>query len=155
LYRSSAEVLCVARDLCGVTRPECVVDQVNFKTQFVGTPFPWHQDASFLKPLARGRFERWGGMNAVIALDASDPGNGGFTVLGRTHTTGESKELRDAYDTSGVSDALGLFDESRLTCEALRPGDGVFFHPMLAHGSGANLSERRRRIATLWFVGSD
>ena len=56
MYRSSAEVLCVARDLCGVTRPECVVDQVNFKTQFVGTPFPWHQDASFLKPLARGRF---------------------------------------------------------------------------------------------------
>lgn len=50
--------------------------------------------------------------------DASDSGNGGFAVLGRTHTTGESKELRDAYDASGVSNALGLFDESRLTCEA-------------------------------------
>lgn len=49
--------------------------------------------------------------------DASDSGNGGFTVLGRTHEKGESKELRDAYDTSGVSDELGLFDESRLSCE--------------------------------------
>ena len=50
--------------------------------------------------------------------------------------TGEAKELRDAYDTSGASDELRLFDESRLACESLRPGDGIFFHPMLAHGSG-------------------
>jgi len=150
-----AGVLSVAQDICGVQRPACMVDQVNLKTPLVGTPFPWHQDASFLKPVARARFEHWGGVNAVIALDASGPGNGGFAVLGRTHGAGESTALRDAYDTSGVSDALGLFDESRLTCATLQPGDGVFFHPMLAHGSGPNASARRRRIATLWFVGSD
>ena len=71
----------------------------------------------------------------------------------RSLSTGEAKELRDAYDTSGASDDLRLFDESSLTCKTLRPGDGIFFHPMLAHGSGANTSDRRRRIATLWFVG--
>lgn len=91
----------------------------------------------------------------MVALDASDPGNGGFTVLGRTHTSGEQRALRDAYDTSGSSDALRLFDESFLYCATLAPGDAVFFHPMLAHGSGSNSSDRRRRIATLWFVGSE
>jgi hypothetical protein len=56
--------------------------------------FPWHQDASFLKPLARARFEAHGGVNVVVALDQSEPGNGGFTVLGRTHRAGEPTALR-------------------------------------------------------------
>ena len=64
---------------------------MNPKAPRVGTPFPWHQDASFLKPLARKRLEQWGGVNAVIALDTSDEANGGFTVLGRTHTSGKKK----------------------------------------------------------------
>ena len=64
----------------------------------------------------------------------------------------EARALRDAYDTSGASDALGLFDESKRVVPALEPGDAVFFHPLLAHGSGPNESERRRRIATLWYV---
>ena len=36
-------ILRVARELCHVSRPECVVDQVNMKSPGVGTPFPWHQ----------------------------------------------------------------------------------------------------------------
>ena len=63
------------------------------------------------------------------------------------------KTLRDAYDgaTEPVA-ALAVFDESFRRCPRLRPGDAVFFHPMLAHGSGRNVSARRRRIATLWYV---
>jgi hypothetical protein len=61
---------------------------------------------------------------------------------------------RDAYDgVPSSSDGLGLFDLTRLRCEALAPGDAMFFHPALAHGSGENTSAERRRIATLWFVG--
>jgi len=142
----------------------CAVDQVNTKAPFSeGSGFAWHQDASFLKPLARAEFDLFGGVNVVVAMDASDSQNGGFEVLGRTHREGEApKSLRDAYDgavesVSALQNVAGtkkkaLFDESFRVCPALLPGDAVFFHPMLAHGSGRNASARRRRIATLWYV---
>ena len=142
----------------------CAVDQVNTKAPFSeGSGFAWHQDASFLKPLARAEFDLFGGVNVVVAMDVSDSQNGGFEVLGRTHENGEApKSLRDAYDgavesVSALQNVAGtkkkpLFDESFRVCPALLPGDAVFFHPMLAHGSGRNASARRRRIATLWYV---
>ena len=142
----------------------CAVDQVNTKAPFSeGSGFAWHQDASFLKPLARCEFDAHGGVNVVVAMDVSDSRNGGFEVLGRTHCDGEApKSLRDAYDgavesVSALQNVAGtkkkpLFDESFRVCPALLPGDAVFFHPMLAHGSGRNASARRRRIATLWYV---
>ena len=137
---------------------------MNTKAPFSeGSGFAWHQDASFLKPLARDALNRNGGVNVVVAMDASDAGNGGFEVLGRTHVRGEApKTLRDAYDgavesVSALQNVAGtekkpLFDESFRVCPTLLPGDAVFFHPMLAHGSGRNPSARRRRIATLWYV---
>ena len=142
-------------DSAPVLTLRCAVDQVNTKAPFSeGSGFAWHQDASFLKPLARDALNRNGGVNVVVAMDASDAGNGGFEVLGRTHVRGEApKTLRDAYDGSTEPvEKLAVFDESFRRCPRLRPGDAVFFHPMLAHGSGRNASERRRRIATLWYV---
>jgi len=146
----------VASEICGVLGDvECVVDQVNLKPPRVGTGFPWHQDVSFLKPKAREQWEAFGGCNAVVALDRSDASNGGFTVLSGTHLAGERwAQLRDAYDGSPASDALDLFDTRLAVCEALDPGDALFFHPVLAHGSRENVSDARRRIATLWLVGS-
>jgi len=34
------------------------------------------------------------------------------------------------------------------------PGDTVFFHPLLIHGSGANLSERNRRSISVHYCNS-
>lgn len=34
------------------------------------------------------------------------------------------------------------------------PGDTVFFHPLLIHGSGANLSQRNRRSISVHYVNS-
>ena len=138
----------------------CAVDQVNTKApKSEGSGFAWHQDASFLKPLARTGFDAHGGVNVVVAMDRSDETNGGFEVLGRTHVRGEApKTLRDAYDgatepVAQLQRERALFDETFRRCPTLNPGDAIFFHPMLAHGSGRNASARRRRIATLWYVG--
>lgn len=162
--RDIALKVCLSSDMEELTL-RCAVDQVNTKAPFSeGSGFAWHQDASFLKPLARASFDARGGVNVVVAMDGSDSTNGGFEVLGRTHRDGEApKSLRDAYDgavesVSALQDVAKeegkkpLFDESFRVCPALRPGDAVFFHPMLAHGSGRNASARRRRIATLWYV---
>ena len=161
--RDIALKVCLSSDIELTLR--CAVDQVNTKAPFSeGSGFAWHQDASFLKPLARASFDARGGVNVVVAMDGSDSTNGGFEVLGRTHRDGEApKSLRDAYDgavesVSALQDVAKeegkkpIFDESFRVCPALRPGDAVFFHPMLAHGSGRNASARRRRIATLWYV---
>ncbi len=135
----------------GIASPRCVVDQVNPKLPVHGTGFPFHQDAGFLHGVAQRKLEAFGGVNVVIALDAADAGNGGFAVLGRTHGRGlVPGQYR--YDASQTLEQL--FDTSCRAVPALAPGDAVFFSPWLAHGSGPNPSARRRRLATLWFVGS-
>jgi hypothetical protein len=137
-----------ALESCGLAAPECLIDQVNFKLPRVGSGFPWHQDESFVFGDALRRVQQRGGVNLVIALDPADADNGGFEVLGRTHTQG----LLDVpYDFSTLNS--GRFDESRRVLMPLSPGDGLLFHPRLAHGSGPNRSERPRRLITLWFGG--
>jgi ectoine hydroxylase-related dioxygenase (phytanoyl-CoA dioxygenase family) len=140
-----------ATELCGVPAPRCVVDQANFKPARTGTGFPWHQDASFVFGDAKTKLKRYGGVNVVVALDSSDEHNGGFEVLSGTHT-GSLVDLHGVYDGGGSNDEL--FDLAGRTLPRLAPGDALLFHPLLAHGSGPNLSDRRRRLATLWFVGS-
>jgi ectoine hydroxylase-related dioxygenase (phytanoyl-CoA dioxygenase family) len=134
----------------GVAGARCVVDQVNLKAPRVGTGFPFHQDASFLHGDAARDLAAFGGVNVVVALDDADDENGGFVVLGGTHR--DFLEGQHGYDTSTMNE--GLFDASGRCVPALAPGDAVFFHPQLAHGSGPNRSDRRRRLATLWLVGS-
>lgn len=138
----------VALESCGLVAPVCLIDQVNFKLPRVGSGFPYHQDESFVFGDALRRVQQFGGVNLVIALDPADAENGGFEVLGRTHTQG----LLDVpYDFSTLN--LGQFDESRRVLMPLSPGDALLFHPRLAHGSGPNRSERPRRLITLWFGG--
>lgn len=135
----------------GLERPRVVVDQVNLKHPRTGTGFPYHQDAAFLRGDAQRDLRAYGGLNLVIALDAADAENGGFCVLGGTHLQGLKRD-QHGYDTSTTNE--GVFDERGTCVPALAPGDAVLFHPVLAHGSGRNLSARRRRLVTLWTVGS-
>lgn len=145
--RRDPELLATLSEL-GLENPKCLVDQVNLKLPRIGTGFPFHQDTYFVVGATKGRIERHGGMNLIIALDPADASNGGFEVLGRTHHT----EVKDfTYDLATMNE--GVFDESRREVCALQPGDGVIFHPLLAHGSGPNRSDSRRRIVTMWFRG--
>ena len=146
--RKDAGVLQVARDV-GLETPRCVVDQVTLKPAHVGTGFPFHQDAAFLHGDARAEVVRHGGVHVVVALDHANADNGGFEVLGRTHTSGLLPHT--SYDTSSRS--ANVFDESHHRLVPMAPGDVVLFHPLLAHGSGPNRSSADRRIVTLWFVG--
>lgn len=133
----------------GLKSPSCLVDQVNLKLPGIGTGFPYHQDAHFVVGSTQGRIERKGGLNMVIALDPSDAENGGFIVLGRTHTQGL---VEFPYDLASMNE--GVFDETHKVLVAMQPGDAVFFHPHLAHGSGPNPSSRQRRLVAMWFAGS-
>lgn len=132
----------------GLEAPKCLVDQINFKLPRRGTGFPFHQDAHFVVGATQGRLERHGGLNLVIALDDADASNGGFEVLGRTHQSGLKTF---PYDLASMNE--GIFDETHRTLVPMQPGDAVLFHPLLAHGSGPNRSDRPRRLITMWFRG--
>lgn len=132
----------------GLAAPKCLVDQVNLKLPRVGTGFPFHQDLHFLMGKTRGRVERHGGVNLVIALDPADAENGAMEVLGRTHLTLLDKPRYDASSTNE-----GVFDETFRALVPLAPGDALVFHPQLAHGSGLNRTDRQRRLVTLWYRG--
>ena len=131
------------------------VDQVNTKAPFSeGSGFAWHQDASFLKPLARDALDRNGGVNVVVAMDASDAGNGGFEVLGGTRTSAarapcSSRRVRRTRRNPVA--ALAVFDEPFRRCRACDRGTRPVFPPHArARRAGANVSARRRRIAAAW-----
>lgn len=145
--RTDPRVLALLAEL-GLQAPKCLVDQVNLKLPRVGTGFPFHQDVHFVIGKTRGRIERFGGVNLVIALDAADAENGAMEVLGRTH----HDEVKDVvYDASATNE--GVFDQTHRVLVPLAPGDALVFHPRLAHGSGLNRSDRQRRLATLWYRG--
>ena len=131
----------------GMPEARCVVDQVNLKLPRVGTTFPWHQDASFLAWRQRSEVEERGGCNVLIALDPADRENGTFEVLPGTHLQGVK-----SFDYDLAGDNPPAWDESGRVALDLSPGDAVFFHPYLAHGSGPNPSDRPRRCVTLWFI---
>lgn len=133
---------------CGLSAPQCLIDQVNFKLPLVGTCFPYHQDEAFLFGEALSRVQQFGGINLVIALDPADETNGGFEVLGRTHTNGIA-----TLDYDGSRMSRDVFDESYRALPPLAPGDAILFHPRLAHGSQSNRSHRPRRLVTLWYGG--
>lgn len=146
--RADERVLAMIRSF-GVHQPACQLDQLNLKLPRVGTGFPFHQDAQFLIGKTRGRIERHGGLNLIIALDRADARNGALEMLGRTHT---GPLLDIGYDTAGGN--RHPFDQTHRALIAMEPGDAVLFHPNLAHGSGPNRSPWPRRMVTLWFVGA-
>lgn len=146
--RKDLQLLDIARAI-GLKTPRCVVDQLTLKPAHVGTGFPFHQDAAFLHGDARAEVSTHGGVHVVIALDHATADNGGFEVLGRTHTSGLAPHT--SYDTSSRS--ANVFDETHHALVPMAPGDAVLFHPLLAHGSGPNRSSTDRRLVTLWFVG--
>lgn len=149
LLRHDERILEALRML-GMGEAYCTVDQVNLKLPRVGTSFPWHQDAAFLAWRQRSQIEERGGANIVIALDPADEENGTFEVLPGTHREG----VRDFdYDLAG--DNARAWDDSGRVALNLAPGDAVFFHPYLAHGSGPNRTERPRRCVTLWFIAGE
>jgi ectoine hydroxylase-related dioxygenase (phytanoyl-CoA dioxygenase family) len=145
--RANARLLATLEE-AGLSNPRCLVDHLNLKPARVGTGFPFHQDAQFLVGKTQGRLERQGGLNLIIALDPCDAENGAFEVLGRTHL---GPLVDFPYDMVNMNE--GLFDETHRALCPMRPGDAVFFHPRLAHGSGPNRSERPRRVVAMWFAG--
>ena len=126
-------------------------DKFNFKPARCGSGFRWHQDAPYWAHLPDAAHHVGERVNAMIALDDADAGNGCFRVIAGSHRRGALPGCReDGVLAPLFTDpkAIDFADERPLP---LRAGSLVFFHSHLVHGSAANRSDRPRRALVVTY----
>jgi phytanoyl-CoA hydroxylase len=112
---------------------------------------PYHQDASYFPFEPHDRC-----LGTWVALDRTGDDNGTISVIKGSHKWdilphAAPKGDNVNFGVFGVEGYDGHPDEVTLNME---PGDGVFFHSRLLHKTGANLSQRHRRVMTVHYASS-
>lgn len=152
-YARQPGVLAIARQLIGdepSTPLNVITTNVFNKPPGVDGRHPLHQDLRYfrLRP-ANGIVAAW------TALSPCTRESGCLAVLPRSHHAG----LREHGDPDWqfVNHAFYGIDgaprESRTYLD-MRPGDTVFFHPLLIHGSGRNRSSNFRRAISAHYAST-
>jgi len=99
---------------------------------------PWHQDAPYWP------FDSARTITAWLAIDDADVGNGAMQVVPRSHLLGQL-DWRDAIGPTVLpTELLGVERYGRPVPFELRAGEISLHADLLAHGSPANHSMRRR-----------
>ena len=127
-------------------------DNLIWKPPHGTTSISWHQDYSYW-PLEAPK-----GITMWIALDDSDEENGCLIMSQRSHKRGECIPNDFITDTpaSWATDFPPLhIDPQSIHPLVLKQGMISVHHPLCAHTSGNNTSERHRRGWSLTFVEPD
>ncbi|XP_043488294.1 phytanoyl-CoA dioxygenase, peroxisomal-like [Polistes fuscatus] len=97
---------------------------------------------------------------AWTAIEPCDRLNGCLYVYPGTHTL--DKLYPHNYPPNSKSNLVNKFYHGILDFQPMekiyvpmQPGDTIFFHPLLIHGSGVNQSTRTRKAITCHYAGSD
>ncbi|XP_053620334.1 phytanoyl-CoA dioxygenase, peroxisomal-like [Plodia interpunctella] len=95
---------------------------------------------------------------AWTAVDHVDIDNGCLYVIPGSHKDNRIYEHGDVGITKkmyhGILNEEALAPESKRVHLEMSPGDTVFFHPLLIHGSGPNVSKNYRKSMTCHFASS-
>jgi ectoine hydroxylase-related dioxygenase (phytanoyl-CoA dioxygenase family) len=112
-----------------------------------GQPVLWHQDAAYwpLDPMEV--------VTVWLAVDASTPENGCLRIVPGSHlqATGALRSVTDIDNVLSSQTTLAV-DENSAVDVVLQPGDVEVHHPNVIHGSGPNLSTRRRAGLTIRYI---
>lgn len=143
-YGADPRLLSLAAQVLGTRELDQLINQAHFKRPGDGVAFPWHQDSAHRRfgtelwddVTGRGSF-----VEIVTALDDSDASNGGLSFLPGSNRLGH---LAPAPGVRSL-DASAL-DISTAVTPTLHAGSCVLFGPYTVHGSGANESDRPRRL---------
>ena len=124
--------------------------KVNMKAAWCGTAEYYHQDFAYWKD--RGYLHD-SMLSCMIFLDPHGPENAGLHVIPRTHTLGPIDHT-PFININGLAKAMvprdTLWDMAGkygLRAVEAEPGDALFFHASLIHGSSHNVSPHRRAVA--------
>ena len=121
--------------------------KINVKDSFQGTVWLWHQDYGYWM---------WDGVgptliSVMVLLDQATINNGCLLVAAGTHKWGRVEHYADevttsykqwCVDTGTLRDRLR---EEMIQPVTGKPGDVLFFHCNLLHGSGHNMSPLPRK----------
>ncbi|MDP6358790.1 MAG: phytanoyl-CoA dioxygenase family protein [Planctomycetota bacterium] len=113
------------------------------KTAQVGNPIPWHQDYAYWKQDGNQPLM----LNCQFAISESSKENGCIQFVPGSHRWGLQEHERERV-TFGVF-LKGHYQERKdAVAVEMGPGDGVFFGPLIIHGSAPNTSGRPRVMNT-------
>lgn len=134
-----------AATLAGVKGIRIWHDQALIKPPF-GNPTGWHLDNPYWSFSSRDALSIW------VALDDATLGNGCMWYLPGTHKTAR-------YDNAGIganmADLFKVYPEWRSIEPVACPcpaGSAVFHNGLVAHGAGANMTNRQRRAMTCAYM---
>jgi len=138
----SRSITVPAAELLGGPEMDQLINQAHIKNPGDGTTFHFHQDSYhrrygtelFTDVNGRGSF-----VQALTAVDAMSPDNGGLWVVPKSHLAGH-------IPTQDGRLPPGSFDANAAVPLTLAPGDTVLFGPFTVHGSGLNAGTTPRRI---------
>lgn len=141
-YGADERFVGVAERVLGARPVVQLIQQAHYKLPGDGVDFAWHQDASnrrygtdrFVDVNGRGSF-----VQIVVAVDPMTPENGPLQMLPGSHRHGFVADLGTGHIADTYLDAEPVNME-------LEPGDAAVFGPFVIHGSGANRSDRARRL---------
>ncbi len=138
------KILVPVGQLLGSTEADHLINQLHFKLPNDEVKFDWHQDIK-----NRRNFDpNWQDVNqkgsfvqTIIAIDPMTEKNGAIYYVPKSHTRGDLflDKITDAEELKKIGEldkAIPLL---------LNPGDIVFMHPYLIHGSQPNESSMSRR----------
>jgi ectoine hydroxylase-related dioxygenase (phytanoyl-CoA dioxygenase family) len=131
-----------AAELLGGPEMDQLINQAHIKNPGDGTTFHFHQDSYHRRygtDLFRDVNGRGSFVQALTAIDAMSPENGGLWVVPKSHLAGH-------IPTPDGRLPEGSFDASAAVPLTLAAGDTVLFGPFTVHGSGLNAGTTPRRI---------
>lgn len=124
-----------------IVGPNVICWASHFFCKMPGDPkaVPWHQDAAYWSLSPARTVTVW------LAIDDTDAGNAAMQFIPRTHDRGPL-EWRKPAESNTVLDReiVGWETMGAPVVNALRAGQMSLHADMLAHGSDANQSDRRR-----------
>jgi ectoine hydroxylase-related dioxygenase (phytanoyl-CoA dioxygenase family) len=135
-------------DVCRATLGE---DAYFFFDQFVvkgpegGLPFSWHQDSGYVvgnggPPAHKPYLTCW------IPLDDATAANGTVRVLPFSKVPASKQGPLPHHRLPGANDLVGWTDDSLAETVEARAGSIVAFSSLLLHATGANQTDRYRRV---------
>jgi len=153
LFRGFAEtpaILDVVESLLGP-------DVLAFLTMFIYKPpgvdavHHYHQDA-FYFPF--GPHDQV--LGSWVTLDPAEAANGGLWVIPGSHRWGLKPHVVPKAErvNAGIFGVEGADEDPNQVALRLSPGDGVFFHSRLLHKTGANVTDRHRRVLTVHYASA-
>jgi phytanoyl-CoA hydroxylase len=112
----------------------------------VGSEKGVHQDAPYWPVAPMSMWSIW------TPFDPATLDNGCLTVLPGSHLNGPRPHVRTQDDFVVAPEH---YDAADLVPLPMAPGDVLFFHSLLVHGSAANVSGQPRRAVTISYLGPD